>query len=198
MMFHFSYTSWKWQFLGKNISQGSVATHLRCGGIFNNHSTTNFLKNPSVKEFRKSIKIWQHYGYECDAPFFWRHSVHLICTDQLWLICVAQMCGQCLRGDNDVASTRTANDRSFSTIFRLQRKMQLYNGQSFLSWEMLWSILVRSSGLVTPTSTRSSSTMSYTKLIWSQPFAMNWSWYWLRPRSLSHSLIDVGIRSTSS
>jgi len=43
--------------LGKNISQGSVATHLRCGGIFNNHFTTNLLKNPSVKEFRKTVKI---------------------------------------------------------------------------------------------------------------------------------------------
>ena len=41
MMFRFNYTSWKWQFLGKNISQGSVATHLRCDGIFNNHFTTN-------------------------------------------------------------------------------------------------------------------------------------------------------------
>ena len=60
--------------LGKNITQGSVATHLRCGGIFNNHFTTNFLKNPSVKEFWKCVKIWQSYRYEFDAPFL-RHSV---------------------------------------------------------------------------------------------------------------------------
>ena len=66
MMCRFNYTSWKWQFLGKNISQGSVETHLRCGGIFNNHSTTNFSNNVLVKEFRKSIKIWHKFG----VPFF--------------------------------------------------------------------------------------------------------------------------------
>ena len=60
----------KMTILGKNISQGSVATNLRCGGIFNNHFTTNFLKNASVKEFQKSVKILQRYRYEFDAPFF--------------------------------------------------------------------------------------------------------------------------------
>jgi len=54
-MFRFSYTSWKWRFLGKTILQGSVATRLRCGGIVSNHLTTNFLQNPPVKEFRKSV-----------------------------------------------------------------------------------------------------------------------------------------------
>jgi len=33
MMVNFTYTCWKWQFFNKNISQGSVATRLRCGGI---------------------------------------------------------------------------------------------------------------------------------------------------------------------
>ena len=36
------------------ISQGSVTTQLRCGGIFNNHFTTNFLQNMRVK---KNLKI---------------------------------------------------------------------------------------------------------------------------------------------
>ena len=34
-----------------NISQGSVATHLRWGGIFNDFFIANFLKNVIVKEF---------------------------------------------------------------------------------------------------------------------------------------------------
>jgi len=38
-------------FLHKNISQRSVATHLKCGGIFGNHFTTNLLSSLSVKEF---------------------------------------------------------------------------------------------------------------------------------------------------
>jgi len=33
------------------ISQGSVATRLRSGGIFNDHFIANFLENATVKEF---------------------------------------------------------------------------------------------------------------------------------------------------
>jgi len=33
-----------------NISQGSVATHLRCGGIFINNFFANLLLNVPVKE----------------------------------------------------------------------------------------------------------------------------------------------------
>jgi len=57
-------------FGGKTILQGSVATRLRCFGIVSNHLTTNFLQNPSVKEFRKSVKIRQSYHEKFDAPFF--------------------------------------------------------------------------------------------------------------------------------
>jgi len=34
-----------------NVSQGSVATSARSGGIFNNHLTANVLDNQTVKEF---------------------------------------------------------------------------------------------------------------------------------------------------
>jgi len=34
-----------------DISQGSVETHLWCGGICNNHIIANFLQSLSVKEF---------------------------------------------------------------------------------------------------------------------------------------------------
>jgi len=33
------------------ISQGSVAEHLRCGGIFNNRVIANCIQNVPVKEF---------------------------------------------------------------------------------------------------------------------------------------------------
>jgi len=33
------------------ISQGSVATQLRCGGMFSTHFTTNFSQNAAVKKF---------------------------------------------------------------------------------------------------------------------------------------------------
>jgi len=34
-----------------DISHGSVKTHLRCGGICNNHVIANCLQNVPVKEF---------------------------------------------------------------------------------------------------------------------------------------------------
>ena len=40
-----------------NISQGSVTTHLRCGGIFNGCCIANFLEIITVKEFFKSANI---------------------------------------------------------------------------------------------------------------------------------------------
>jgi len=39
------------QFLKINISQGSVATQLRCGGICNDLSIANFLLSVTVKDF---------------------------------------------------------------------------------------------------------------------------------------------------
>jgi len=38
-------------FLNTDISQGSVATHLGCGGVFVHDFVTNFLASLTVKEF---------------------------------------------------------------------------------------------------------------------------------------------------
>jgi len=52
-------------------SQGSVATQLRCGGMFSNHFITNFPRNSPVKKFWKSVNISQRYGQNFVAFFFW-------------------------------------------------------------------------------------------------------------------------------
>jgi len=44
------------------VSHGSVATHLRCGGIYNNHIILNCLQGVPVKEFWKSVNNWWRYG----------------------------------------------------------------------------------------------------------------------------------------
>jgi len=41
----------KLQFSDVIVSQDSVATYARCGGILNNHFTANLLQNRAVKEF---------------------------------------------------------------------------------------------------------------------------------------------------
>ena len=38
-------------FLNTDISQGSVATRLECGGVFVNEFVTNFLRSLTVKKF---------------------------------------------------------------------------------------------------------------------------------------------------
>jgi len=44
------------------VSHGSVATQLKCGGIFKNYSIANCPKYAPVKEFRKLVNIWRRYG----------------------------------------------------------------------------------------------------------------------------------------
>jgi len=41
-----------------DISQGSVATYLRCGWIFADSIIANFLLTLTVKKIRKSVNIW--------------------------------------------------------------------------------------------------------------------------------------------
>jgi len=59
------------------ISQGSVATPLRCGGIFSDHFTANLSPSLTVKELWKSVKIWQSYRYEFGGPLFW-NTVYML------------------------------------------------------------------------------------------------------------------------
>jgi len=53
------------------ISQGSAATQLRCGGIFNNHFIANCPQCVPVEEVRKSVNIWRRYGQWRNGKFFW-------------------------------------------------------------------------------------------------------------------------------
>jgi len=56
-------------FADVNVSQGSVATYARCGGIFNIHLTANLEGIFQWKNFLKTVKIWQNYGHGSVAPF---------------------------------------------------------------------------------------------------------------------------------
>jgi len=53
-----------------NISQGSVATLLKCGDVCNYHFIANFLPNVALKEFWKSVNIWRSYGQEFGVLLF--------------------------------------------------------------------------------------------------------------------------------
>jgi len=53
-----------------NILLGSVATHLRSGGIVGNNFTANLSLSLTVKEFSKSVKICQSYAMSLVAYIF--------------------------------------------------------------------------------------------------------------------------------
>jgi len=56
------------------ISQGSLATQLRCSGILINHFVTNFPQNVLVKKNWKSINIWRICGQKF-VSYFLGHLV---------------------------------------------------------------------------------------------------------------------------
>ena len=58
-------------FLNIDISQGSVATYLKCGGIVKYEFVANLPVSLPVKEFWKSVNIWGSYGQEFSVLFFW-------------------------------------------------------------------------------------------------------------------------------
>jgi len=62
---------WAWQFLNTENSQGSVATRLRCGKMFNDdfRPIANLLVSLPVKEFWKTVTISRIYGQKYSVLF---------------------------------------------------------------------------------------------------------------------------------
>ena len=63
------------QFSDIHISQGSVATYLRCGGIFKYEFVANLPVSVTVKEFGKLVNIWGSYVQEFSVVFL-KHTMH--------------------------------------------------------------------------------------------------------------------------
>ena len=55
--------------------QGSVAAHLRCGGVINNKIKKGLLLSLWVKKKFKSVNIWQSYKQERECLV---HFLHLL------------------------------------------------------------------------------------------------------------------------
>jgi len=65
-------------FLNIDISQGSVAIRLRCGGIFKYELVAKLPVSLPVKEFWKSVNSLGSYGQEFGVLFFFWDSVYEI------------------------------------------------------------------------------------------------------------------------
>ena len=51
------------------ISQGSVATQLKCGGIIHNLVIANYIQSLPVEELFKSVNIWRKCGQQFCGTF---------------------------------------------------------------------------------------------------------------------------------
>jgi len=77
-------------FLNTDISQGSVVTELRYDGIVNDDFVANLLMNLPLKEFWKSVNIWQSYGQYYSGLFFYWLTVYILFS---WIIvAVSKLC----------------------------------------------------------------------------------------------------------
>ena len=54
-----------------NISEGSVAMHLRCGRIFSYRFTANLLLSATMKKFRSRLKLDKVTAMNLVVQFFW-------------------------------------------------------------------------------------------------------------------------------
>jgi len=54
---------------------------LSCGGIFNYCFVTNSPLSPMLKEFWKSVSVWQSYRQSRVAHLFSGHDVYFECSD---------------------------------------------------------------------------------------------------------------------
>jgi len=58
--------------LSTKVLQGSVATRVNHGKILNDLFIANLLLSVMVKEFWRSVMIWQSYGKKISGTFFFR------------------------------------------------------------------------------------------------------------------------------
>jgi len=59
------------------VSQGSVATRLRCGGNFTNGFFVNCPESVPVNELLKSVNIWRKYRQNFGGTFFMDHDAYM-------------------------------------------------------------------------------------------------------------------------
>ena len=59
-----------------HVAEGSVATYVSRGGKSTQRCIANFLLSLSVKEFLKSVKIWQSYCQKFRGLVFLEHGVY--------------------------------------------------------------------------------------------------------------------------
>ena len=71
-----------------HISQGSIATCLKRGGIFKHEFVANLLPSPLVKKFWKSNNRWWSYDQEFDVLFFYSRCIRNLAMKRMQILCL--------------------------------------------------------------------------------------------------------------
>jgi len=71
-------------FLNNDISQGSVATRLRCGGIVSDDFVADLLVNLPVKEFLKNQSIFGEVMGKITVARFWTQCTLYAISGRSW------------------------------------------------------------------------------------------------------------------
>ena len=115
-----------------HISQGSVATYLRCDGIFKDDFVENLPQSLAVKELLKSVNIWGSYGQEFSVVcFFDSHSVVKNQYDTVFMV---------------LAMTESTSERAVSVALCASEWLLLLVCISHCCWSLLdcvyrWKVL---------------------------------------------------------
>jgi len=72
--------------LSTTVLQGSVATRVNHGKIFNDFFIANLLLSVMVKEFWRSVRIWQELWQKIKWHLFSRHDVYTVFCYSYWFI----------------------------------------------------------------------------------------------------------------
>ena len=110
-----------------HISQGSVATCLKTGGIFKHEFVANLLPSQLVIKFWKSDNSWWNYGQEFGVLFFLTHGVYYIYKstgNAIWNFVI------------NSGLTKFRHDKSIVKMYHQLSSTKL-NAQSAINWTVV-------------------------------------------------------------
>ena len=137
------------RFLSTTVLQGSVATRVNYGKIFNDLVIANLLLSVMVKEFWRSVRIRQSYSKKSSGTFFSGHGVntfirHKKQTKEIWK----------KNKKTEILSTRTDRERfkhapnthhrkSYSHVYKLNSCLSSHTGTVYtqrVHRENVWTL----------------------------------------------------------
>jgi len=124
--------------LSTTVLQGSVATRVNLGKIFNDLFIANLLLGAMVKKFWRSVRIWQSYGKKLSGTFFFRTRCR---KKRFWWHNVKRPQGHLTNTKQNSMSATQQNKQSIlsdriQTAGELSESGKLQANSSVFSWRL--------------------------------------------------------------